>query len=32
MFNKVIELINKTSTDSSIIETCGHAMYIGQKI
>lgn len=32
MFNKVIELINKTSSDKSIIEMCGHAMYIGKKM
>lgn len=31
MFNKVIELIDKTSENSSIIDTCGHAMYIGYK-
>lgn len=31
MFNKVVELINKTADDKSIIETCGHAIYIGKK-
>lgn len=32
MFNKIINLIDKTSRDREIIETCGHAMYIGRKI
>lgn len=32
MFNKIIELIEETSTEKSIIETCGHAMYIGKKV
>jgi S-adenosylmethionine-dependent methyltransferase len=31
LFNKMIELINKTSTNPAIIETCGHALYIGRK-
>ena len=31
MFDKVIELIEKTSSNQSIIDTCGHAMYIGYK-
>ncbi|MDD5935509.1 MAG: hypothetical protein PUC65_08140 [Clostridiales bacterium] len=31
LFNKIIELINKTSTNPAIIETCGHALYIGRK-
>lgn len=31
MFDTVIELINKTATDKSIVETCGHAMFIGKK-
>ena len=31
MFNKVIDLINETSENPSIIDTCGHAMYIGYK-
>lgn len=31
LFNKMIELINKTSTYPEIIETCGHALYIGRK-
>jgi S-adenosylmethionine-dependent methyltransferase len=31
LFNKIIELINETSTDLAIIETCGHAIYIGRK-
>ena len=29
--NKVIELIDKTSENQSIIDTCGHAIYIGYK-
>ena len=31
MFNKIVDLINLTSDDLSIINTCGHAMYIGEK-
>ncbi len=31
LFNKMIELINKTSSNPAIIETCGHALYIGCK-
>ena len=32
MFDSVIKLISDTATDKSIVETCGHAMYIGKKI
>lgn len=31
IFNKVIELINEYSDNSSIIDTCGHAIYVGIK-
>ncbi len=31
MFDKIIELISKTSSEESIIEMCGHAMYVGEK-
>ena len=31
MFESIINLINNTSEDKSIIETCGHAMFIGKK-
>jgi hypothetical protein len=31
MFNKIIELISNTAEDKSIIEMCGHAIYIGCK-
>ena len=31
MFNKIIELISATAEDKSIVEMCGHAIYIGQK-
>lgn len=31
MYDSIINLINKTSEDKSIIETCGHAMFIGMK-
>ena len=31
LFNKIIDLINQTSTNPAIIETCGHALYIGRK-
>ena len=31
MFYKIINLIDKTSRSREIIETCGHAMYIGKK-
>ncbi len=30
-FKHILELINQTACDKSIIETCGHAMYIGEK-
>ena len=30
-FEKIIELINSTAEDKSIIETCGHAIYVGVK-
>ena len=29
LFNKMIELIDRTSTNPAIIETCGHALYKG---
>lgn len=31
MFNEIIKLIEKTSELKEIIETCGHALYIGSK-
>lgn len=31
MFKKTIELIQATANQKEIIETCGHAMYIGKK-
>ncbi len=31
IFNKMMDLIDQTSTKSEIIEMCGHAMYIGTK-
>ena len=31
MFNEIIKLIEKTSESKELIETCGHAMYIGSK-
>lgn len=31
IFNKIIELIEETSRRKEIIETCGHALYIGKK-
>ena len=30
-FKDILNLINQTATDKSIIETCGHAMYVGVK-
>ena len=30
-YKTVIELINKTADDPSIVEMCMHAMYVGQK-
>ena len=30
-FKDIIDLINQTAEDKSIIETCGHAMYVGVK-
>lgn len=32
MFEEIINLIEKSSTCKEIIETCGHAMFIGKKI
>ena len=31
IFNKIMDLIEQTSTKPEIIEMCGHAMYIGKK-
>lgn len=31
MYNKILEIINTSSTDYSVINTCGHAIYIGEK-
>lgn len=31
MFNEIIELIEETSETKELIETCGHALYIGSK-
>ena len=31
IFSKILELIDSTAEDKSIIEMCGHAMYIGVK-
>ena len=31
VFTKLLELINSTAEDKSIIEMCGHAMYVGVK-
>lgn len=31
MFNKIIELISNTAENKSIVEMCGHAIYIGCK-
>lgn len=32
MFDKILELIESTSSKNEIIEMCGHAMYIGKKV
>ena len=32
MFDKILELTDNTSENSSIVDTCGYAMYIGYKI
>lgn len=32
MFNEIIKIIEKTADTKEIIETCGHAMYIGKKV
>lgn len=32
MFKEIIDLISSTAEDASIVETCGHAMYIGKKV
>lgn len=32
MYDKIIELIDLTANRKEIIETCGHAMYIGRKL
>ena len=31
VFKDILNLINQTAEDKSIIETCGHAMYVGIK-
>lgn len=31
MFEEIMKLIEKTASNKEIIETCGHAMYIGRK-
>lgn len=31
LFDKIMELIDRTATDPAIIETCGHAVYVGYK-
>lgn len=31
MFDEILRLIEETSEIKEIIETCGHAMYIGSK-
>ena len=31
VFTKLLDLINSTAEDKSIIEMCGHAMYVGVK-
>ena len=31
VFSKILDLIDSTAEDKSIIETCGHAMYVGVK-
>ena len=31
IFNKIIDLIEQTSTKPQVIEMCGHAMYLGTK-
>ena len=32
MLDKIIQLIETTSDEAAIVETCGHAMYIGKKL
>lgn len=32
MFGKIIELIEETAGESAIIDTCGHAVYVGTKM
>lgn len=32
LFSKIIDLINKTAIVPAIIETCGHAIYVGRKV
>lgn len=31
MFNKIIDIIDSTSEEKSVIDMCGHAIYIGYK-
>lgn len=31
IFDKIIELIDSTAEDKAIVETCGHAIYVGHK-
>ncbi len=32
MFEKIMDLIEKTSNQQELIETCGHAIYVGKKL
>lgn len=32
LFNAIIHSINKTAANPAVIETCGHALYIGKKL
>ena len=32
VFSKILELIDSTAEDKAIVETCGHAIYVGHKI
>ena len=31
MFKVMIDMINETAENKAIVETCGHAVYVGKK-
>ena len=31
-YKTILEVINETATENAVIETCGHAIFVGEKI